>query len=134
MAVTPEGKIKKMVKAVLEEFVVPNPEPSIHLVTKGGLQPLYAQVPSLYQFWPVPNGIGASSLDCLVCYYGIFIAIEVKADAKKKPTPRQLLTIQQIKDAGGIALVVYDQEGCDNLRNHLALIRLSHADNSKPQA
>ena len=132
MAVTPEGKIKKMVKAVLEEFVTTNPNPSIHLVTKGGLQPLYAQVPSLYQFWPVPNGIGASSLDCLVCYYGVFIAIEVKADAKKKPTPRQLLTIQQIKDAGGIALVVYDQAGCDNLRGHLSLIRLSHANTSKP--
>lgn len=98
MVVTPEGKIKKMVQKVLGEFY------EDHL-TGGGL----------YAYWPVPSGFGASSLDCIVCYRGKFIGIETKAPGKK-PTPRQELTIKQMRDGGGMVFVIDGEEGVHQLR------------------
>jgi hypothetical protein len=109
MAVTPEGKIKKMVKAVLAEF-------SETIQVDG------YSVSTLKQFWPVPSGFGASDLDCLVCYYGRYIAIETKAPGKK-PTPRQHMTIAETVGAGGIVVVVDDEEGVDWLRQILNEIK-----------
>ena len=31
-----------------------------------------------YQFWPVPMGYGAKTVDCLFCYKGKFYAVECK--------------------------------------------------------
>jgi len=108
MAVTPEGKIKKLVKAVLAKY---NPR---------------------YEYWPVPGGYGASSLDCLVCYHGWFIAIETKAPGKK-PTPRQELCIDEIKQAHGTVLVIDSEEGCRELERRLEWIK-NVADNYQRQA
>lgn len=98
MAVTPEGKIKKLVQKVLDEFEDYTP-------TGAGL----------YRYWPVPSGFGASSLDCIVCYRGRFIGIETKAPGKK-PTPRQGLTIIQMRSADAIVLVIDDEKGVHELR------------------
>ena len=44
--------------------------------------------------------------DILACVNGYFLAIEVKAD-NGKPTPLQLVKIDDIRKAGGFAYVVY---------------------------
>ena len=44
--------------------------------------------------------------DILACVNGYFLAIEVKAD-NGKPTPLQLVKIDDIHKAGGFAYVVY---------------------------
>jgi hypothetical protein len=110
VSTTPEGKIKKMVKELLAH------------VALGAREP--------YAFWPVPNGMGPSSLDCLICYYGVFVAVETKAPGKK-PTPRQEFTIACIEKAGGVALIVDSEEGVERLRNALEMIRYTHANNCK---
>jgi hypothetical protein len=77
----------------------------------------------------VPSGFGKSSLDCIVCYYGVFIAIETKAPGGK-PTPRQDFTILEITAARGLVFVIDDAEGCEKLRSALLLIKMSHANTS----
>lgn len=116
MASTPEGKVKKMVRAVLEEF--------------GGesVNDDYV-VHRLKQYWPVPAGYGASDLDCIVCYYGRTIAIETKAPGKR-PTPRQQLTIAQYKGAGGMVFVIDGEIGCHELR--VALQGIKDANDRQP--
>ena len=62
--------------------------------------------PDSYRFCPVQNGMGAPSVDFLYCLpVGIFVAIETKAPGKK-PTPRQEITIAEIRIAGGLCYVV----------------------------
>lgn len=86
---TPEGKIKAKLNAKLKKLN-------------------YA-----WKFMPVPNGYGLPSLDYLLCVAGHFVAIEAKADAKKQPTPRQIQTMADIRAAGGIVFVVYDNASID---------------------
>jgi hypothetical protein len=77
---TPEGKVKDSVKKVLKKFGV-------------------------YWHCPVQNGMGAPSLDFVCCYRGLYVAIETKA-LGKRPTPRQLLTIEEIEKSGGKVFVI----------------------------
>jgi hypothetical protein len=78
--VTPEGKVKLEVKKQLKAL-------------------------GAYQFWPVPTGMGATTVDCLACLAGRFLGIETKAPGKK-PTPLQYLTLTKIAEAGGLAIVI----------------------------
>ena len=89
---TPEGKIKDKVKALLAEH-------------------------GAYQFWPVPMGYGAKTLDCLVCAYGRFLAIETKG-AGKDLTKFQKLTRDKIQkpNAHGVVLRVRDNSELEDLR------------------
>lgn len=80
MASTPEAAVKNEIKRVLRRH-------------------------KAYYFMPVQNGMGAPSLDFLVCHRGHWIGIEAKAPGKK-PTKRQEITMQQMRNAGGICLVV----------------------------
>lgn len=77
---TPEGAVKKRVKALLT-------------------------FNNCYQYWPVSNGMGAPSLDCIGCYKGRFFGIECKAPGKK-PTPRQEVTMNAMMDAAAAVFVV----------------------------
>jgi hypothetical protein len=77
---TPEGKVKQMIKRHLKEYGV-------------------------WYDMPVPGGYGKPTLDFLCCYKGRFFAIEAKAEGKK-PTPRQHRTMVEIVTAGGMAFVV----------------------------
>jgi hypothetical protein len=77
---TPEGKVKARVKKRLK-------------------------VAGAYQHWPVQTGYGAACLDCHGCYNGIYYAIETKAPGKH-PTPRQEITMEDVRNAGGFVLVV----------------------------
>jgi hypothetical protein len=114
VAVTPEGKIKKLVKSMLQEFHAP--------VQVDGFS-----VSELYEWWPVPGGFGSSSLDCIIGYRGCMIAVETKAPGEK-PTPRQNFTIAQIKGAGCISFVVDSEQSCLLLRD--VLRELKNADDS----
>jgi len=91
--VTPEGKVKEKVKKLLKEH-------------------------GAYWHCPVQNGMGAPSLDFVCCYRGRYFAIEPKA-GNKKPTPRQELTIKQIRDAEGLAFVINEESGMDELEDWL---------------
>ena len=86
---TPEGKVKAAIKAVLKEL-------------------------GAYQHWPVQNGMGAPCLDCHGCYRGIYFAIEAKAPGKV-PTPRQEETIKRIAATGGLVMVISSIEGVQDI-------------------
>lgn len=79
---TPEGKVKKQVKAVIKAYE----------------QYLYGE-------WPVPGGYGKSGLDFNGCFLGRYFAIETKAPGKEL-TPRQELTKSRIEAAGGKVFVI----------------------------
>lgn len=83
---TPEGRTKKRLKALLNEFDY------------------------VYQYWPVSNGMGAPALDVIVCANGYYLSIEVKAGSKGM-TERQESTSTQIRRAGGKAMLINDNEG-----------------------
>jgi hypothetical protein len=125
MAMTPEARVKQMVKKVLDEFKYD--WETLDILDKASRNGY------LYSHWPVMNGMGQPTLDCVVCYYGQFIAIETKAPGKA-PTPRQQLTMAQMESAGAAVLVISDKEGCEQLRAALNLIKWSHASPSKPEA
>ena len=81
---TPEAKVKAKVVAVLK---------------KAGV----------YYFYPVTGGYGASGVpDIIVCCNGFFFAIECKA-GNNKPTALQERNMQQIRDNGGVAVVVNEE-------------------------
>ncbi len=81
---TPEGKIKKKIKQVLDKY-------STHI----------------YIYMPVPGGFGAPTLDYLGFIKGRGFSIEAKRPGKK-PTPRQELTIEKMQQAGVATFVVSD--------------------------
>ena len=81
MASTPEGKVKKAVRQVLD-----------------GL--------GAYYVMPVTGGYGKQGApDFLVCHKGLFFGIETKA-GKGKLTTLQEINLQKIIEAGGVSLVV----------------------------
>ena len=81
MASTPESRVKQKVVAILREH-------------------------GAYYFFPVMNGYGRAGIpDIVGCYHSRFIAIECKA-GKGTTTRLQERELQSIRDAGGVALVV----------------------------
>lgn len=50
--------------------------------------------------------------DLLICWYGTFIAIEVKAE-DGSPSPLQLRNRKKIREAGGICVVLYPDQWDD---------------------
>jgi len=91
---TPEGKVKKQVKKVLDDV-------------------------GAYHFSPMMDGYGRSGVpDIIACYKGKFIGIECKA-GDNKPTLLQLRNIEDIKRNQGLAIVV--NEG--NIESLLALVK-----------
>lgn len=81
MAATPESKVKAKVVAQLKEL-------------------------GAYWFTPVTGGFGKSGVpDIVGVLDGTFFGIECKAGGNR-PTKLQMMNLQQIKDAGGIALVI----------------------------
>lgn len=86
---TPEKKVKNKIVTILKKF-------------------------GAYYFYPVMSGYGMSGVpDIIVCYKSQFVAIEVKATPKNKPTPLQQRNIDTINSNGGIAIVVH----CDNIES-----------------
>ena len=81
MAATPEAKVKDRVKKILK--------------TQGA-----------YYTMPVASGFGNAGVpDILACLRGRFIGIECKANGGR-PTALQLSNLKQIREAGGVAIIV----------------------------
>lgn len=83
MAKTPEGVVKDAIKKFLKE--------------RGA-----------WYFLPVSNGMGQVGIpDFIICYKGVFVAIEAKAPGKKaNTTANQDRVIDEIRSADGFAWVV----------------------------
>jgi hypothetical protein len=80
---TPEGKIKRKAKAWLE-----------------------ANMPGHWFVSPRGGPFGLQGCpDWLICWMGVFVAIEVKSDVGEL-TAMQLFNLRQIKQAGGVAAVL----------------------------
>tara|TARA_R110000822_G_scaffold1313_1_gene5997 strand:- start:1348 stop:1674 length:327 start_codon:yes stop_codon:yes gene_type:complete len=93
MAMTPEAKVKKKVVSYLKEI-------------------------GAYYFYPVTGGYGRSGVpDVVGCYNGRFFGIECKAGSNK-PTPLQDKNLEDIGKAGGINLVINEE----NMNNTIELI------------
>lgn len=101
MARTPEAAVKAAIKKILDEV--------------GAYYVMYV---------PVGYGANKGTPDFLVCHQGRFIGIEAKA-GKGKTTALQELAIAKIRDAGGIAVVVRE-DNIDWLRDEL--IKLENED------
>jgi len=84
MALTPEAKVKKKVKEILDQMGV-------------------------YHFSPMQNGMGRAGIpDIIGCLEGQFLGIECKA-GKGKTTALQERELNRILNAGGYALVVNEE-------------------------
>ncbi len=91
---TPEGKVKKQVKKILDDI-------------------------GAYHFSPMSGGFGRSGApDIIACYKGKFIGIECKA-GKNEPTLLQKHNIKEIQRNQGLAIVVNE----DNIEALLALVK-----------
>lgn len=88
MAQTPEGRVKAAGAKIIAQYAA-------------------------YRFAPVTGGMGTSGLfDEVVVINGYFVGIEYKATEKKKPTTLQQINAKKCMDAGGIALLIHN----DNLQ------------------
>ena len=84
MANTPEGRVKEKIKKMLNTH-------------------------DCYVTMPIGTGFGCAGVpDYLVCINGHFLGIEAKA-GKNKPTDLQTLNLKRIDDAGGLALVINEE-------------------------
>ena len=84
MATTPEAKVKAKIKAILKAH-------------------------NVYYAMPIGTGYGNSGVpDFLCCVNGKFLAIEAKA-GKGKVTALQHKNLREIQDAGGITLVINEE-------------------------
>ena len=92
---TPEGKVKKRVKHVLNSFE------------------------NVYFEMPVPTGYGKSGLDFSCCVNGKALFIETKAPGEE-PTPRQRETIIKQLAAGAAVFIVSDERGYKALSDWLS--------------
>lgn len=61
-----------------------------------------------YQYWPVPMGMGAATIDCFFCYRGRFFAVETKRPGIDKATPRQDRVLEHVAQCGGGTCVEND--------------------------
>ena len=81
---TPEAKVKKKVKLVLDEL-------------------------GAYHFFPLMGGFGRAGVpDIIGCYKGHFFAIECKA-GKNTTTALQDRELEKIRKAGGVAIIVNEE-------------------------
>ena len=67
------------------------------------------------------NGVQRSGVpDLLVCCNGYFVGVELKAE-KGKPSELQLWNIEKIREAGGIAIVLYP-DGFEEFKDWIKLL------------
>ncbi len=96
MAMTPEGAVKSRVVKILKDMGV-------------------------YYFFPATHGFGRSGVpDIICCVAGQFLGIECKA-GKNKLTALQTREIENIRLAGGWAVVV-NEDNWDSIRALLITI------------
>lgn len=92
-----EKQVKERVKTVLKELDV-------------------------WYFMPVPTGYGRQGIpDFICCAWGVFIAIETKANGNK-PTRWQEIVLDEISDHDGFAWVI-DEHNVGELRERLLRVK-----------
>ena len=95
---TPEAKVKAKVKKILIEA-------------------------GAYYAMPIGAGFGNAGVpDFLLCLKGRFIGIECKANGGK-PTKLQIKNLEEIRKAGGAAIVI-DETNYEDLRGWLDLVTI----------
>jgi hypothetical protein len=103
MAITPEGRTKMTVNAVLARYGE-----------------------DVYWYMPVPGGYGRSALDYLGWACGLAFAIETKRPKTKRPkgklTTRQEVTIEHMKRAGARVFVIDGPDGLGELERWLTTV------------
>lgn len=83
MALTPEGRVKRGIKAILK--------------ARG-----------IWFFMPQNMGLGSSGVfDIVCCVCGWFVGIECKASPKNKPTALQNICARAVHAAGGIVFLIH---------------------------
>lgn len=87
---TPEGEVKKALKKILKP---------------------HEDEKTLYAFWAVQTGYGKRTLDCLVCWRGLFIGVECKREGVEEPAPHQDTIMKAIRAAGGRTFLVTMEKG-----------------------
>ena len=92
---TPEGVTKDDIKKLLESY--------------GG---------ELYAFWPVQTGYGSRTVDCLICFRGLFIAVEAKRKGSRARKFQERI-LDAVRDANGHAICI---DSADELRDTLDYI------------
>jgi hypothetical protein len=102
VASTPEGKVKDKVKKMLKAFG-----------------------PEVYSHWPVQNGMGSPTLDCVGCAFGVYFAIETKVEGKDL-TPRQQTTADQMIAAGAVVFVVRNELDVENVRVSVEMLKYAN--------
>lgn len=94
---TPEGKVKAKVVKILKEL-------------------------NVYYFYPVMGGFGRSGIpDIICCVAGYFFGVECKAGSNK-PTPLQEAEMQKIRNAGGVTMVV-NEDNINELKEKLLCLQ-----------
>ena len=73
-----------------------------------------------YQYWPVPRGLGAATVDVLFCHQGRFYGVELKRPGVEKATARQSCVLRDIASAGG-GVAVENSVGLETVRRMLGL-------------
>lgn len=86
------------------------PEGKIKAKFNKGLKKLQEQHKHLMVRMPVTRGMGKPLLDYLICAAGRFVLVEAKRDEHHGLTPQQKSTQYECICAGGLVLVVYDDE------------------------
>ena len=111
-AVTPEGKVKKLVAALLAEFNIVNAKDAGRELKSNG-----------WYFCPGQNGYGVKGIPDFVGHYlGRFFAVETKAPGKI-PTGFQGLQVAEILRSGGVVFVVDGPEGVEEVRKFFQAIK-----------
>ena len=96
-----EADVKKRVKQILKEL-------------------------GAWWYMPVPSGYGVQGIpDFIVCYKGLFVAIETKY-GKNKPTKWQDIRLDEIAKHQGLALVINEEnvEGLAEIMETDAEVRI----------
>ena len=76
---------------------------------KARINSILSQAKNVWWFMPVQNGMGKATLDYIGAHCGHAFAIEAKAPGKL-PTPRQMVTMQDMLKAG---ITVFIVDGTD---------------------
>ena len=117
-AVTPEGKVKKLVAALLAEFNIVNAKDAGKDIPSDG-----------WYYLPGQSGYGVKGIPDFVGHYlGRFFSVETKAP-DKTPAGFQELQIAEILRSGGVVFVVDGPEGVEEVRKFF--LEIERHDRSK---
>lgn len=118
---TPEGKVKKSIKDLLESFNIRSFKESLSRIEQG------LDIDGYYSM-PVPGTLGESGVaDFVVCYLGSYIEIEAKSE-KGSQRGIQKAHEKVIRASDGKYILVKGEKDLYKVENLLSNLRLDYAD------